>query len=87
MKEEIDWHDIRKEPLMQSWIPSLLCNAQGHITIGYLDDFGYQEYGSNNEFYNVIAWADLPKGPMFFEDCIITNDKWVELVAKQGLLK
>lgn len=35
------------------------------------------------EVHNVVYWMFLPRVPAKFEDCVITNDKWITRVQMQ----
>lgn len=50
------------------------------------DEFGNVYVGHNAfDYYDAVYWFPMPKYPLF-SDGIITNDEWVNLLAKNGKL-
>lgn len=74
-----------EEPMQIGAVDLLVCDKFGNITIAERDEVGFSDLYSH-PVYDVIAWMylkDVPRPPLIGT---ITNDKWVELVAKQGFL-
>lgn len=85
---DFEFHSQKEDPAPQS-IDLLLINESGEFAIGFnSEDKGfYYTNATTMEFPKVIYWAYLERIPAIFETQIITNDEWITLAIKNGLLK
>lgn len=67
----------------------LLCDKDFRIFVAKRDGESFLEGDGSNDFHvwasHIFAWQHLPQPP--FVNQTITNDDWVQLIAKKGLLK
>jgi len=86
---KIDWILVRDwPPPFHTGLDCLVCTGKGIITIAqyHSDPEGWWLASGSAKLDDVIAYVylhDLPRPVL----TTITNDKWVELAAKQGVLE
>lgn len=59
----MQWIECKKE-VPHDDLRVLLCDINGHISIGKRDEHGYSEDVGTNEVYDIVYWAYLPIAPI-----------------------
>lgn len=82
----VTWFKIEEQMLVDS-LEVLLADKWGDVFVGVRDgDRYYDDY--NHELYDIVYWAYIPRPVQrIYPDAIITDDKWVALAAKKGMLE
>lgn len=77
---------LTKDELPPDDLRVFLCDSLGMINIGTRDEYGYyDDYCS--QLHNIALWAYIEIPHVSPKNGIITNDKWIDNLIKQGQLK
>lgn len=64
-----------------------LVNNNGWVYIAIMGDMGFLEHSTEMRLTNAIEWMPLPEPSQKYGISCITNDAWMTLAAKSGMLE